>query len=182
MRETYRITFQPDGRSVFVIRGTALIEAAGQAGIILNSPCGGKGTCGKCRVQIQLNPPEPGEADKNHLSAEEIADGYRLACQCRIQSDMVVYVPENVRFFEQAVLSQGHERQFDLEPNVRKCHITLSEPVSTDLRSDQDRLMAQMYVECEKTEMSLEMTRTVPSVLRKSNFDLTAVSRGDGIG
>ena len=47
-----KVTFQPFGRSVFVLPGTLLLEAAGRAGIILKTPCGGKRTCGKCKVKV----------------------------------------------------------------------------------------------------------------------------------
>ncbi|MHC4593309.1 MAG: 2Fe-2S iron-sulfur cluster-binding protein [Planctomycetota bacterium] len=74
-RETFRVTFQPEGRSVFVLGGTKLVEAAGQGGIILNQPCGGEGTCGKCRVEVLDNAPEPTSADRGHFSEQELADG-----------------------------------------------------------------------------------------------------------
>jgi uncharacterized 2Fe-2S/4Fe-4S cluster protein (DUF4445 family) len=47
-----KVTFQPSGRSVFALPGTLLLEAAGRAGVALQTPCGGRGTCGKCRVRI----------------------------------------------------------------------------------------------------------------------------------
>ena len=47
-----RVTFQPMRQSVYVLPGTSLLEAAGMAGIILQSPCGGLGTCGKCRIKV----------------------------------------------------------------------------------------------------------------------------------
>ena len=43
-----RITFQLSGRSVFVLFGTKIIEAAARTGLTINTPCGGAGTCGKC--------------------------------------------------------------------------------------------------------------------------------------
>ena len=51
-----KVTFQPSGRSVYVLPGTTIMEAAGRAGIILQTPCGGKGTCGKCQVKIMGSP------------------------------------------------------------------------------------------------------------------------------
>jgi uncharacterized 2Fe-2S/4Fe-4S cluster protein (DUF4445 family) len=47
-----KITFQPQGRTVYVLPGTKVIEAAAVAGIIIDTPCGGAGTCGKCKVKI----------------------------------------------------------------------------------------------------------------------------------
>ena len=47
------VTFLPADRTVYVLAGTRLIEAAAEAGIILDSPCGGEGICGKCRVRLE---------------------------------------------------------------------------------------------------------------------------------
>ena len=56
-----RITFQPSRRNVFVMPGTKIIEAAGRAGLTINTPCGGAGTCGKCQVKITAGSEEPSE-------------------------------------------------------------------------------------------------------------------------
>lgn len=55
------------------------------AGKIPQAPCGGQGTCGKCRVRIIGQANRPSAADARHLSASETAAGWRLAC---------TYVPE----------------------------------------------------------------------------------------
>ena len=47
-----KITFLPSGKTIDVPSGTLLMDAAGQSGIMIDLPCGGKGTCGKCLVQI----------------------------------------------------------------------------------------------------------------------------------
>ncbi len=73
-----KVTFQPSGRSVFVLPGTLLMEAAGLAGIVLQSPCGGQGTCGKCRVLIN-------GADF-------------LTCQTTVEKDTVVEIPKESMF------------------------------------------------------------------------------------
>ena len=73
--------FEPEGRTVFVLPGTLLIEAAGKAGIVLETPCGGQGVCGKCRVEITRNAPEPCEADRRMLTKAELERGTRLACR-----------------------------------------------------------------------------------------------------
>ena len=50
----------------------------------IDAPCGGQGTCGKCKVRFLENPPEPTEREKELLSAEEIAGQIRLACMTRM--------------------------------------------------------------------------------------------------
>ncbi|MGC8817184.1 MAG: 2Fe-2S iron-sulfur cluster-binding protein, partial [Candidatus Hadarchaeum sp.] len=51
--EKTKIVFLPDGKSVEAEAGTNILEAAKKVGITLESVCGGKGTCGKCRVVIE---------------------------------------------------------------------------------------------------------------------------------
>jgi len=85
----FSIIFKPDGRQISIHSGATIVEAAGQAGIILNTVCGGKGTCKKCLVYLDPD-------------AREV-----LACQYRIESDLVVTIPAGSRFFEQRILTEG---------------------------------------------------------------------------
>jgi uncharacterized 2Fe-2S/4Fe-4S cluster protein (DUF4445 family) len=88
------VTFLPAGRTVYVLAGTRIIEAAAEAGIILDSPCGGEGICGKCRVRLENPSLEPGRAEKIFILPEEIRLGFRLACQTEVHQPMTVFVPE----------------------------------------------------------------------------------------
>ncbi|UCF00185.1 MAG: DUF4445 domain-containing protein, partial [Planctomycetota bacterium] len=96
----FNISFEPDGRQISIHAGATIIEAAGQGGIILNTICGGKGTCGKCAVTIG---PEGREV---------------LACQHRIQSDLVVTIRPGSRYFEQKILSCGIDIESRVHPAV----------------------------------------------------------------
>ena len=57
-----RVTFQPCGRLGFDLPGTRLFEAAARAGLAIDMPCGGPGTCGECCVQTVSGDGEPTEA------------------------------------------------------------------------------------------------------------------------
>ncbi len=85
----FNITFEPDGKQISIHASATILEAADQAGIILNTACGGQGTCEKCTVII------------------EPAGRKVLACQHHIQSDLTVTVPQSSRFFEQKILTHG---------------------------------------------------------------------------
>jgi uncharacterized 2Fe-2S/4Fe-4S cluster protein (DUF4445 family) len=91
----FTITFEPDGKQISIHAGATILEAAGQAGIILNTACGGRGTCKKCLVKIL---PE----------ARDV-----LACQYRIQSDLKISVPSQSRYFEQQILEHGIETKIE---------------------------------------------------------------------
>ena len=55
----FLVKFMPGGQTVSVPEGTNLLEAARSAGLTPNAPCGGKGTCGKCKVRLLHLPDSP---------------------------------------------------------------------------------------------------------------------------
>ena len=75
-----KVTFQPQGSTVYVLPGTKIIEAAAIAGIIIDTPCGGEGTCSKCKVKI-LQPQQK--------------QGDCLSCRQEIAEDTVIEVPQD---------------------------------------------------------------------------------------
>ncbi len=179
--ERFRVTFQPEGRSVSVLSGTKLLDAAARAGIFINAPCGGEGTCGKCRVEIEGFASAPTEAERRHLNKQQIEDGLRLACQLTVDRDMVVSVPEATRFSEQVVLAEGKGREFALRPNVRKRFVQLDPPSVEDLRSDASRLTEALAEETDEPRIGLGLVRQLPSFLRQEAFKVTAVLLGDEV-
>jgi uncharacterized 2Fe-2S/4Fe-4S cluster protein (DUF4445 family) len=78
------ITFEPTGRSAVVLPGTLVLEAAMRVGLPIDAPCGGAGTCGKCRVRFMTNAPAANAAEQRHLGEQDLAAGWRLACQTRL--------------------------------------------------------------------------------------------------
>ncbi len=102
------VTFYPDGKQISVHENATLLEAAGQAGIILNTPCGGRDICKKCLVNIA-------------------PDGRQvLACQYHIQSDIKVTIPDASRFFEHKILETGILAKIEVEPTVCKHYLKIS--------------------------------------------------------
>ena len=76
--------------------GRKLLWTLADNGIYLPAACGGRGTCGQCRVIVKSGgglalPPEA-----VHISADEQADGVRLACAVRVRDDMQITVPASV--------------------------------------------------------------------------------------
>ena len=118
MLSTLKITFLPENTHVHVLPGTTVLEAAGRANIIIETPCGGKGTCGRCRVVISKGAAAPNATEKEALSEDDIAGGVRLACQTEITRDMIIDVPAASRFLGQKILAQGVETDYVLEPSV----------------------------------------------------------------
>jgi len=106
----YNVTFKPDGRRISIHAGATLLEAAGQAGIILNTVCGGQGICKKCVVNLRRKAsprrPDSRRETQGQASGEPDSEAV-LACQYHIESDVTVTIPTNSRFFEQKILTEG---------------------------------------------------------------------------
>ena len=81
-------------KSVSARVGQRLLEVLAQAGVNLPSACGGAGTCGLCKAQVQSGGGAAGQQELAHLSRLEAAKNYRLACQVPVLSDLSVMVDE----------------------------------------------------------------------------------------
>jgi uncharacterized 2Fe-2S/4Fe-4S cluster protein (DUF4445 family) len=132
------VTYLPSGKSVRVPAGTTLFNAAHWAGLPIESTCGGRGTCGKCGVQVLEGEAELSLADYRHL-ADKLEDGWRLSCQCPIQGPMTVDVPRLMKMPKAATMGVG--RFVLLEPNVVKLYLELPPPSLEDHRSHLARVM-----------------------------------------
>jgi len=167
------VTFQPMGRTVHVLPGTRLLEAAAEAGAVLEQPCGGTGQCGKCRVIARggLGPPTASEQDV--LSPDELAAGWRLGCQAEIAGPATVEVPATSRLAARPQILVDGERaaQPTLDPAVRKQYVELPPPERGDDRPDIERLQAALG----RFELELELLRELPARLRAAGFRGTAV-------
>ena len=181
MSDSIRVVFEPDGKSVYVMRGSSIVEAAGEAGIILANPCGGRGTCGNCKVELPHGAPPPSKADREHLSEEELASGYRLACQTRLEADLTVSVPIDIRFFEKKALTRQAYRETALRPNITKRYVQVPRPSLADQRSDMDRLLEALWESHNGVWATLDIVRQLPKALRDNEFALTAVLEGNEI-
>jgi uncharacterized 2Fe-2S/4Fe-4S cluster protein (DUF4445 family) len=128
----HQVTYEPSGTTAHVPTGTTLFNAAHWAGIPIESTCGGRGTCGKCKVRVVQGDAERTLADYRHVS-EGLDEGWRLSCQCEVTEDMVVDVPRPMSVPKAATMGVG--RFVLLEPNAVKYLLTLSPPTLDDARS-----------------------------------------------
>jgi uncharacterized 2Fe-2S/4Fe-4S cluster protein (DUF4445 family) len=136
--EKVEVTYLPSGKTVRVPEGTTVFNAAHWAGLPIESTCGGRGTCGKCGVQVLEGDAELSLADYRHL-ADKLDDGWRLSCQCPISGPMTIDVPRLMKMPKAATMGVG--RFVLLEPNVVKLYLELPPPSLEDHRSHLGRLM-----------------------------------------
>jgi uncharacterized 2Fe-2S/4Fe-4S cluster protein (DUF4445 family) len=141
----HSVTFEPSGHRAAAAAGDDLLTVARRAGVDIETSCGGKGTCGKCRVRVQVaggsaapagegeSPASPlTETERRLLDLEALDAGLRLACQTRVHGDALVFVPEESRRASQVAHKETRQRTRRLEPAVRTYTVTL--PVGRSAR------------------------------------------------
>lgn len=89
----YIITIPDKNKVIIADEGESLLSVLTAAGLVVSAPCGGYGTCGKCRVRV---------------------DGVeQLSCQTIVDRDMVVSLPEAEKT---EVLTDGIDAEISMNP------------------------------------------------------------------
>ncbi|MDY6913050.1 MAG: ASKHA domain-containing protein [Planctomycetota bacterium] len=168
-----RVVFEPHGRAVFVLPGTKIIEAAARAGLTVETPCGGQGTCGKCRVQITQGACEPCKPAREIFDERQLAEGWRLACQAAICDTAVVHIPQGSLFAgrHQILAERQAGAAEEVQPAVRKVYVELPAATLQDSAADLQRLAAATG----ELKADLSLLRRLPELLRAADFKGTAV-------
>ncbi len=116
----YVVTFQPRNTVVRAGAGMTILQAARKAGITLEAPCNGAGTCGKCAVRVELDDPADLFIHEGHrLSPAQEARGLVLSCQAEIRGDVSVHLEQREENGLQ-VLTGGIGHGAELSAFIRK--------------------------------------------------------------
>ncbi|MFM8773587.1 MAG: 2Fe-2S iron-sulfur cluster-binding protein, partial [Actinomycetota bacterium] len=168
------LAFEPAGKSVRVPSGVSVFDAALWNGVPVDSTCGGHGTCKKCKVRIADGSVPISRLDERAFTAEQLADGWRLACMANADTNLTVDVPEMTTRPKAATVGVG--RQVILRPAVQKRLITLEEPTLSDQRTDIRRVLDAL----DDLELTVDplVLRTLGTVLRQAKWTVTAVVVG----
>lgn len=165
------VNFTPSGQEVRVPPGVSVFDAASWNGLAIDSTCGGHGTCKKCKIQVLEGEVPVSRLDVRAFTPEQLKDGWRLACVARANSNLKIDVPPLATRPKAATVGVG--RQVILRPGIKKRYVELTEPTLHDQRTDIDRLRdAAGDLEF---EADLSVMRTLPTILRKSDYKVTAV-------
>lgn len=177
------IIFQPMGRRAKLEAGNAenLLDLARSAGVGIEATCGGKGICGKCKVRLEGESP-PSTAQESELLGPDVEQGWRLACQCSVDKETRVWVPEESRPHKQVILTTGHQLDLELEPVVRCYDIQVRPRSLDDPKSDAQRLLDAIPPEEPRNQaggmdLPLSLARALPATLAHDEGRASAVVR-----
>jgi uncharacterized 2Fe-2S/4Fe-4S cluster protein (DUF4445 family) len=189
----YQVIFQPSGSRGPVKEGKTIQEAAQELGVGIESICGGKRTCGKCKVVIQegvfekfgvtskaenLSPLT--EEEKKKLKPEELKSNYRLACATKIKGDILVFVPEESRSGGQIVRKAAREMKIEIDPAIHKYYVELEKATLEDPTGDLERLSAALKADhgLDKFKVDFTVLRSLPDIVRQGDWKVTVTVWG----
>ncbi len=164
-----KVEIRVNDRLIYVKRGTNLLDALRCEKIHIQSTCGGKGICGKCKVLFKEGAPRSSEIDKRHLGLDEIKNGIRLACGVKI------FNPAQIETFSEEsmdVLIEGGSMDINIDPYVSKKYMVIDKPTLKDQRSDCRRLSDSVKTDDIRIKESL-MSK-ISETLRKADYNVTA--------
>jgi uncharacterized 2Fe-2S/4Fe-4S cluster protein (DUF4445 family) len=167
--QVHTIVFQPSGLRGKVEEGSTILNAARQLGVSLESICGGKGACGKCKIRIEegdfrkygIRSSVEATTTKNEVNAkfinkQQLKQNYRLACQTHINGDVVVFVPEESRKGQQVVRKEATERKIKLNPAVKKYYVELKPATLDDTTGDFERLVTELKLKFKLDNLTID--------------------------
>ena len=114
------ITINGD-KQLNVDQGSSIMATLNENGIYLPSACGGKASCGQCKLQVLSGGGEILDSERPHFTRKQIKENWCLGCQCKVKGDMSVKVPESVmgvKEWECTVLSNKNVSSFIKEFKV----------------------------------------------------------------
>ena len=139
------------GKNIPCTPGSSILKSLKKAGIYLTSSCGGKGTCGKCRIIIKS-----GTADirsKMKLTQEELDRGFALACRAFPSGDILIDIPKESMLTVEGRIATGksrdllallHSKGAEIDPLSARIVLKLPPPSLDDNISDLERLKREL--------------------------------------
>ncbi|RMG03070.1 MAG: DUF4445 domain-containing protein, partial [Nitrospirae bacterium] len=169
-----------DGRVIKGNKKNSLLDTLQANGIFLTASCGGKGTCGKCRIELL-------EGDLNikgfgKLTQEERSRGIALACQSYPEGDITINIPKEsmLTVGDQIAISRTRDlfesllaRKAKITPLVTREKISLPPPTLDDHISDLERLKRSLSEREITLDFPHDFVLTLADRLRKENWEFT---------
>ncbi len=193
----FKVTFKFEGAEdviTYAQEGENLLEIARKSNVAIDAPCSGNASCGKCRVKLiggEIESPKT-----RHITDEEYAEGWRLACVSKVTGDVEVQVPdiasayrsrmkvadlsskEEVAIFEKAK-SDVESAGISLTNSLDVINVKMNVPTLDDTMPDNERLVRAIKKQTgiKKVRMPYSVLRKISYVFRESNFEVQCVIR-----
>jgi len=195
-QSSHLAVFQPSGRQGRIAEGTSLLDAARQLGVDIDSICGGRQTCGKCKILIEtgafakhaiessLGHVTPiDEAERAYFARHPASngDGARLSCAACIAGDVLVTVPPESQARKQIIRKTATERAITIDPILRQVFVEVEPHRLGERRGDWERLQEALHREWGfgGLRIDLQALRRLGPALRDGKQQITVIVWND---
>jgi uncharacterized 2Fe-2S/4Fe-4S cluster protein (DUF4445 family) len=190
------IDFEPISRRIYFSNENSLYEILLELNVPIRSICGGLGTCGKCKILVQKGIKyltTPTNAEKMLLSEEEIKNGWRLACQTKLNKkyinylegitppQFVIFLPREFLLEDFKILTSGLSKGIEIEPSIKKIYIEAKKPTLLEPKADFERIEAEIISKLsnlkrsDKINIEFSTLSEIPFLLRENNHKITLI-------
>ena len=188
------ITFRVNGSEVKISahEGDNLLQVAQRANVVIDAPCSGNGSCGKCRVKLisgSLDSPKT-----RHITDEEYASGWRLSCLSKVLGDVVIEVPDIASAYRSRMKVADISSPEELEifnrtkaqieaagiafgNNLSSVTVSMEAPTVDDTMPDNERLTwaIQAATGAERVTLCFFALKKLARTLRENDFNVRCV-------
>ncbi len=183
-----KVIFQPSGRRGEVPKDVTLIEASRLLGVDIESLCGEKKVCGKCKIRVEEGFFEKfgiessgshlstwQEEEDKYINAKEKESGYRLGCVAKVEGDVLIFVPEESRAGKQVVSKKARDIKIEHNPAVKIYYVEVEPPTFEEPTGDFERICRQLEKEYGLKDLKVDIftLRQLPTALRDGDWKVT---------
>ena len=154
---THTIIFTPSGKRATAETGASIFDVALEAGVDIQSICGGKGLCKRCQIEIDPgkhakfnievlaeNASKLSPTEKKAIHDGELSETRRLSCRTKVQGDLVVNIPADARETESSIQKKSTVFETPLNPSIKLHMLKLPVPTLEDNPCDSEMLSAML--------------------------------------
>lgn len=193
----YKVTFKfesGEGITAFAASGENLLEVARKTNVAIDAPCSGNAACGKCRVKLLSG--ELNSQKTRHISDEEYAAGWRLACVSKVEADVEVMVPDiasaykgrmkaadlsspaEVKIFTEAK-EQLEAAGISLKNSLELIQVSMEAPTLDDTMPDVERIERAVAAATgvSRVRIPYSVLKSLPDKLREADFKVQCIIR-----
>ncbi len=187
-KQQHLVVFTPSGLRGHVSNGTSVLDAARKFGVDLDSVCGGRGICSRCRVKPAMGAfPKFGittndqclspwnEIEEKIWKKRTFKKGQRLGCQTKIIGDVIIDIPSDSQVHKQVVRKRAELRNVLVNPATKLCYVEVTPPDIHNPSGDLQRLKIALEEQWGIINLviSINQIQVLQTLLRKGNWSVT---------
>lgn len=150
-----------DSKEIKVKDTDSLLNILSEEKIFIPSACGGKATCGHCKVVVEEGGGDILATETPFMNREELEKNTRLACQCKVKGDIKILVPEEMLTVQE--FKTEVEEIHQLTHDIRQVKFKLIEPTTIDFKPGQ-------YAQIEVPGLEIQRAYSIASNPKDTGF------------